>query len=282
MLLWSHLCHHGSRGVRTNAIGVSDDRRQHGTARAPVKADRVRDLAASPAVVTRSIDTSALTGPVSSRRALVAACVGNVVEWYDFAIFGALGVVLVEVFFPSEQGADLLLAAFAVYATAFLARPLGAVFAGRRGDVHGRQRVLGSVVLVMSVATAAIGVLPGEARIGVIAGVLVVVLRATQGLAAGGELGLAAVFIAEHASSRRRGLVASLHTATLALGVALGFGIGGLVLLATSEDDRTGWWRIAFLAALPLGLVGVYVRRRVADTPHFVHAEALRSHEAGA
>ncbi len=229
-------------------------------------------------MVTRSIDAGdgALAGSPASRRALLAACVGNVVEWYDFAIFGALGIVLVPVFFPSEQGADLLLAAFAVYATAFLARPLGAVFAGRRGDVHGRQRVLASVLLVMSLATAAIGVLPGQAAIGVTAGVLVVVLRATQGLAAGGELGLAAVFIAEHASSRRRGLVASLHTATLALGVALGFGVGGLVLLTATADDRTGWWRIAFLAALPLGLVGVYVRRRVADTPLFVQTDALR------
>jgi MFS transporter, MHS family, proline/betaine transporter len=227
-------------------------------------------------MVTGSIDTGEHATSAASRRALLAACVGNVVEWYDFAIFGALGVVLVPVFFPSEEGADLLLAAFAVYATAFLARPLGAVLAGRRGDVHGRQRALASVVLVMSVATAAIGLLPGHARIGVLAGVLLVVLRATQGLAAGGELGLAAVFMAEHAPRRRRGVIASWHTATLALGVGLGFGVGGLILWTTSGDDRGGWWRIAFLAALPLGLVGVYVRRRVTDTPLFVHADAER------
>jgi len=227
--------------------------------------------------VTGSTDTTALSTTLASRRALVAACVGNVVEWYDFAIFGALGVVLVRVFFPSDKGADLLLAAFAVYATAFLARPLGAVLAGRLGDVRGRKRVLASVVLVMSGATAAIGVLPGEAQIGVSAGVLLVVLRATQGLAAGGELGLAAVFMAEHAASRRRGLVASWHTATLALGVALGFAVGGLILWTTSGDDRAGWWRIAFLAALPLGLVGVYVRQRVSDTPLFMHTDAPRS-----
>ena len=221
-------------------------------------------------------DTTAVAMPVASRRALVAACVGNVVEWYDFAIFGALGVVLVQVFFPSEEGADLLLAAFAVYATAFLARPLGAVLIGRLGDVRGRKSLLASMVLAMSGATAAIGLLPGQARIGVSAGVLLVVLRATQGLAAGGELGLAAVFMAEHAPSRRRGLVASWHTATLALGVALGFGVGGLILWATSGGDQSGWWRIAFLAAFPLGLVGVYVRRRVADTPLFMHADAPR------
>ena len=212
----------------------------------------------------------------SSRRALMAACVGNVVEWYDFAIFGALGIVLVPVFFPSEAGVDLLLAAFAVYATAFLARPIGAVYAGRRGDARGRTGVLASVVLVMSGATAAIGLLPGEARIGVAAGVLVVLLRAAQGLAAGGELGLAAVFIAEHADRGRRGFVASWHTATLCLGIALGFGVGGLILWATSaEDGESGWWRLAFVLALPLGLIGVYVRRLV-DPPLFTASDTPR------
>jgi MHS family proline/betaine transporter-like MFS transporter len=191
------------------------------------------------------------------------------VEWYDFAIFGALGVVLVPAFFPSGDGASTLLAAFAVYATAFLARPLGAVFWGRRGDARGRQGVLASVVLTMTGATAAIGLAPSHARIGVLAGVVVVLLRVIQGLAAGGELGLAAVFIAEHAAIQRRGMVASWHTATLALGVGLGFGVGALVLALAPDDGRGGWWRIPFLVALPLGLAGFYVRRRVSETPSF-------------
>jgi MHS family proline/betaine transporter-like MFS transporter len=209
----------------------------------------------------------------------MAGCVGNVVEWYDFAIFGALGVVLVPVFFPAGDDSSVLLAAFAVYATAFVFRPLGAVLVGRRGDVLGRRTVLASVMIVMAVATASIGLLPGHARIGVAAGVAVVLLRATQGIAAGGELGLAAVFLAEHAPAGRRGFVASWHTATLALGVALGFGAGGLVLLAAPADDQATWWRVPFLAALPLGLVGIYVRRRVVDTPLFLGS---RTREPGA
>ena len=129
----------------------------------------------------------------------------------------------------------------------------------------------------MSVATAAIGLLPGHARIGVSAGVLLVVLRGDPGLAAGGELGLAAVFVARaRPEPQNRGAVGSWHTATLALGVGLGFGVGGLILWATSADEHPGWWRLAFLAALPLGLVGVYVRRRVADAPLFVRADAPR------
>jgi MFS transporter, MHS family, proline/betaine transporter len=201
------------------------------------------------------------------------------VEWYDFAIFGALGIVLVPVFFPSEDGSSVLLAAFAVFATAFVARPLGAVVAGRRGDRFGRRTVLASVVIVMAAATAAIGLLPGHARIGATAGVAVVLLRATQGLAAGGEVGLAAVFIAEHAAPGRRGFVASWHTATLALGVAFGFASGALVLLAAPVDEEATWWRIPFLVAVPLGLVGLYVRRRVIDTPAFVN---VRTSQPGA
>jgi len=220
-------------------------------------------------ITDNALDAETVVAPDTSRRALLAACEGNVVEWYDFAIFGALGVVLVQVFFPAEEGSDALLAAFAVFATAFLARPLGALVVGRRGDLAGRRTTLASVVIVMSLATAAIGLLPGHARIGVAAGVAVVALRAVQGGAAGGELGLAAVFIAEHAAEARRGAVASWHTATLALGVALGFAAAGTVLLVAPDDGESGWWRIPFLLALPLGLVGVYVRRVVAESPVF-------------
>ena len=208
--------------------------------------------------------------PVSSRQALRAACVGNAVEWYDFAIFGALGVVITPVFFPAEDSTSVLLAAFAVYATAFLVRPVGAVVFGRLGDARGRQAVLASVVLVMAGATAAVGLLPGHARIGALAGVAVVLLRMLQGLAAGGELGVAGVFIVEHAPPHRRGGVGSWHTATQALGVALGLGVAGLLTRFLPVAQHPGWWRIAFLLALPLGLVGFYLRRGAFESPHFV------------
>ena len=202
----------------------------------------------------------------------MAACVGNAVEWYDFAIYGALGVLVTRVFFDSQDTATLLLAVFAVYATAFLVRPLGAVVFGVMADARGRKPVLVGVVLLMSSATAAIGLVPGHLTIGVLAPCAILLLRATQGLAAGGELGLAAVFITESAPAGRRGAFAAWHTATLAIGVAAGLTVGGLLHLLPPAQLEAGWWRVAFLTALPLGTAGFYLRRRVEESPVFVEA----------
>ena len=192
-------------------------------------------------------------------------------EWYDFAIYGALGTVIVPVFFQTDG--DLLLAAFALYGTAFLVRPVGAVFFGRRADLRGRQWVLATVVALMTGATALVGVLPGYAAIGVAAPVVLVLLRSVQGLAAGGELGVAAVFLVEHATPGRRGLFGACHTASLALGLAAGLLVAGLVVRLPDDVLAGEGWRIAFLLALPLGLIGVYLRRRVLETPGFVRLE---------
>jgi MHS family proline/betaine transporter-like MFS transporter len=192
------------------------------------------------------------------------------VEWYDFAVYGALGTTIVPVFFPTEEETTILFAAFAVYGTAFLLRPLGALLFGRRGDMLGRRDVLVTVIVVMTGATAAVALLPGFAAIGLLAPTTLMLLRATQGMAAGGELGVAAVFMVEHAPSGRRGGFAAWHTATLALGVAAGLGVAGLIALLPDDALAAGWWRLAFLLALPLGLVGLYLRRRVPETPRFV------------
>lgn len=210
----------------------------------------------------------------SRRRALFAACIGNGVEWYDFAIYGALGTVIVPIFFPHND--HLLLSAFALYGTAFLVRPVGAVFFGRRGDSHGRQQVLVLVVALMTGATAVVGVLPGYAAIGIAAPLTLVALRVAQGLAAGGELGVAAVFLIEHAPPRRRGFFGAWHTATLAFGLASGLLVAGM-LARLPGDLSDGIWRVAFLIALPLGLVGVYLRRHVPETPRFVELQRSAS-----
>ncbi len=209
----------------------------------------------------------------SPRFTVTAACVGNAVEWYDFAIYGALGVVLTQLFLPVSDPNVVLLAVFALYATAFLVRPLGAVLFGRRADARGRRGVFAGVLLLMSLASAAVGLLPVYAAIGVVAPVLLLVLRAAQGLAAGGELGLAAVYIVESAPTGRRGALAAWHTATLALGLAAGMGVGGLVQLLPDDQVTAGWWRAPFLLALPLGLVGVVLRRRGSESPVFLGAE---------
>ncbi|HYI56393.1 MAG TPA: MFS transporter [Microlunatus sp.] len=222
-----------------------------------------------PAVVGRPV---ARTG---SQRAVVAACIGNAAEWYDFAVYGAMATVLGWVFFPVRDMGSALTAAFAAYGTALLVRPLGAVIFGRMGDRRGRRSVLVTVVLLMAGATGAVAFLPGYASIGLLAPLALMALRATQGLAAGGELGVAAVFILEHAPDTRRGQTGSWHIATMALGIAAGMFVAGLLSWRFGADGLVaGWWRVAFLLAIPLGVIGLLLRRRIADTDQFT---ALRS-----
>jgi MHS family proline/betaine transporter-like MFS transporter len=200
-----------------------------------------------------------------------ALCLGNAVEWYDFALYGAFATVIGPLFFPAEDHSTVMLAAFATYGTALLVRPIGALFFGRMADARGRRAVMVPVILVMTVATAAVGFLPSYAAIGVVAPVILILLRAVQGLAAGGELGVAGVFIVERAKSGHRGELASWHTSTLALGLGAGMALASLLFIVERLDPSVnGWWRLAFLLALPLGLVGVFVRRRVDETSQFL------------
>lgn len=209
----------------------------------------------------------------SSRRALVAAAVGNTAEWYDFAIYGALATVITPLFFPDHSSTSTLFAAFAIFGTAFISRPFGSLYFGRRADAVGRRAVMVTVIVTMSVATAAIGLLPTYAAIGVIAPLLLVLLRVTQGFAAGGELGVSSAFLVEHSAGRPRGTVAAWQTATLAAGVAFGFTVAAAIALAAPGEDLGGWWRVAFLVAVPLAGIGVYIRRRTVETPGYVQVQ---------
>lgn len=206
-----------------------------------------------------------------SRRAIAAACIGNAAEWYDFAVYGALATVVGFVFFPAKDWTTALSAAFAVYGTALIFRPLGALIFGRLADTRGRRSVLITVIFLMTGATAGVGLLPGYAAIGLLAPILLVILRAAQGVAAGGELGTAAVFMLEHGQGSQRGRAGSWQTATMAVGIGAGMAVAGMLAYLLGEDGRwSGWWRIAFLLALPLGLIGLHLRRRVGETRQFV------------
>jgi MFS transporter, MHS family, proline/betaine transporter len=206
----------------------------------------------------------------TARRDVAAACIGNAVEWYDYAIFGALVTISSTVYFPSHDPSTRLAAAFAVYGTAFLARPLGAVYFGRRADQRGRRWTLVVSVLLMTAATAGVGLLPGYAAIGVLAPITLLLLRVAQGFGAGGELGVAAAFIVEHAPSKRRGTYGAWHTATLIIGTAAGLAVGATVSSLVATDAVPHWsWRAAFLLSLPLGFIGLYLRRRVRETEAF-------------
>ena len=216
------------------------------------------------------------TAAEARRRALVAGCIGNLVEWYDFALYGAFATVLVAVFFPEADPVSGLLAAFAVFGVAFVARPAGALFFAHHGDRLGRRRALAASILLMAVATAAIGLLPGYGSIGWLAPALLVLLRAGQGAAVGGEYGGSAAFVVEYAPPDRRGWYGGWQWATIALGLAAG--IATAAALSATMDGSTlhSWgWRLAFLLALPLGLVGLWIRVRTEETPGFRAVQRL-------
>jgi MFS transporter, MHS family, proline/betaine transporter len=215
--------------------------------------------------------THARTTGRTTRHAVAAVALGNVVEWYDFAIYGAFATVLGATFFPVGDRTTQLLLAFAVYGTALLVRPLGAWVFGPFGDRRGRRAAMIIVIVLMALATAGVGLLPGYAAIGVVAPVVLMMLRAAQGLGAGGEIGVSSVFMFEQAPEHRRGTVASWQIATLALGIALGMTVGAaLSSVSDGAALRSGWWRLAFVLALPLGLVGWYVRSHVDETSQFL------------
>lgn len=215
--------------------------------------------------------TETTVPPNLLRRATIGATIGSVVEWFDIAVYAYLAAVIGSVFFSTQDPTVALLSSFAVFGAAFVVRPLGGIFFGGLGDRIGRQKTLAWVVLLVSGATLGIGLLPGYASIGVVAPVLLVLLRLLQGFSAGGEIGGASAFVAEYAPPRRRGYL----VAWVEMGCILGFLLGSVVVLllnlALTSDQIDSWgWRIPFLLAAPLGLVGLYIRSRLEETPEFV------------
>ncbi|MER6517090.1 glycine betaine/L-proline transporter ProP [Streptomyces sp. NPDC060334] len=224
-----------------------------------------------------------VTDEQAVKRAVKAASLGNAMEWFDFGIYSYLAVTLGHVFFPSGSDTTQLLSSFATFAVAFLVRPLGGMFFGPMGDRLGRKKVLALTMIMMAVGTFAIGLIPSHDTIGVGAPVLLIVFRMLQGFSTGGEYGGASTFIAEYAPDKRRGFFGSF----LEIGTLAGYvGAAGLVtaLYALLDDPQMdAWgWRIPFLVAGPLGLVGLYLRLRLDETPAFRKLEGgkVRATEA--
>ncbi len=213
-------------------------------------------------------------GESGLRRAVVAAAVGNGVEWFDFAVYGFLATYIGANFFPNEDPTVQLLSTFAVFAAAFFMRPLGGLVFGPLGDRIGRQKVLATVILIMSGSTFLIAFLPSFEQIGVLAPILLVVLRCLQGFSAGGEYGGGATFLAEYAPDGRRGFIVSFLVWSVIIGFLLGSATATALSSVLPEAAMNDWgWRIPFFLAGPLGLIGLYIRLRLEDTPDFRELE---------
>ncbi|MEU1981903.1 MFS transporter [Nocardia sp. NPDC019395] len=216
--------------------------------------------------------------PAMLRRAVIASCAGSFVEYYDFAVYAALTPAIASTFFSATDRVSGLLSTLGIFALAFLARPLGGLIWGRFGDKIGRQTTLVSVIVLMSVSTAAIGLLPGYETIGVLAPLLLVILRVLQGISAGGELPGATIFVAESAPNHRRGYFVSWIGVSITCATLAGLLTAALLAALLSTESLNSWgWRIPFLLALPLGLVGLYIRVKLDESPAF---ELARKAEA--
>ncbi|WP_443071309.1 glycine betaine/L-proline transporter ProP [Streptomyces sp. NBC_01465] len=211
-----------------------------------------------------------VTDPAMVNRAVKAAALGNAMEWFDFGVYSYIAVTLGHVFFPSADSTAQLLSTFGAFAAAFLVRPFGGMVFGPLGDRIGRQKVLAITMIMMAAGTFAIGLIPSYATIGVWAPVLLLAARLVQGFSTGGEYGSAATFVAEYAPDRKRGFLGSfLEFGTLA-GYIGGAGLVTLLTALLSTDALESWgWRIPFLIAGPMGLIGLYLRMRLEETPAF-------------
>ncbi|AJC58146.1 MFS transporter [Streptomyces sp. 769] len=220
-----------------------------------------------------------VTDEPTVRRAVKAAALGNAMEWFDFGIYSYLALTIGKVFFPGGSPTASLLSSFATFAVAFLVRPLGGAYFGPLGDRIGRKKVLALTMIMMALGTLGIGLIPSYASIGLWSPALLILFRLVQGFSTGGEYGGASTFIAEYAPDKKRGYFGSF----LEMGTLIGYtGAAGIVLLLNTTlgpDTMLAWgWRIPFLVAGPLGLVGLYLRLRLDETPAFQKLESTQTH----
>ncbi len=203
-------------------------------------------------------------------KVITASSVGTMIEWYDFYIFGSLAAIISTQFFPGSSPTAAFLKTLATFAVGFAVRPLGALVFGRIGDLTGRKFAFLATLLIMGGSTAAIGFLPGYARIGIAAPIILVLLRLLQGLALGGEYGGAAVYVAEHAPDGRRGFYTSFIQTTATLGLFLSLAVILIVRGIVGEEAFKIWgWRIPFVISLLLVGISYYIRIRLRESPLF-------------
>jgi metabolite-proton symporter len=208
-------------------------------------------------------------------RVIAASVVGTSLEWYDFFLYGtAAALVFGKLFFPEADALVGTLLAFATYAVGFVARPIGGVIAGHLGDRVGRKNVLVATLMIMGVATVAIGLLPTYGTIGAAAPILLVTLRFIQGLGLGGEWGGAVLMVSEHGDQERRGLYASWPQVGVPAGNLLAAGVLALLAGVQSESAFESWgWRIPFLLSALLVFAGLFIRLRIEESPMFKKVE---------
>ncbi|MDI2113197.1 glycine betaine/L-proline transporter ProP [Commensalibacter nepenthis] len=213
------------------------------------------------------------------KKAITAAALGNAMEWFDFGVYGFLAITLGKIFFPGANPSIQIIASLATFAVPFLVRPLGGIFFGILGDKYGRQKILSITIVIMSISTFAIGLIPGYNSIGILAPIFLLICKLAQGFSVGGEYSGAAIFVAEYAPDRKRGFLGSWLDFGSIAGFVLGAGVVVILSSIIGNDNLVSWgWRIPFFLALPLGFVGIYLRHQLEETPAFQkHIDTMES-----
>src|SRR5271156_6712469 len=224
---------------------------------------------------------AAFAPPVRPRstltRVIVAASLGNALEWFDFLVYGYFAVTISKVFFPSANETASLLATLGTFSVSFLVRPIGAILIGAYTDRAGRKAGLTLSILLMVVGTTMTALMPGYATIGLAAPILILVARLLQGFSVGGEFGSAVTFLAEQTASRK-GFVASWQWASTGITGALASAFGILLTSTLSPEQLVEWgWRVPFLFGILVGPIGLYIRRRLDETPEYVEIKPTRT-----
>jgi len=208
------------------------------------------------------------------RAAIVAGVIGNVLEWYDFAVYGFLVSTISQLFFPPGDPIVSILLTFAIFGVGFVMRPVGSILFGIYGDRHGRRKALSAVIFLMAFSTLAIGLLPTYSEVGVLAPLLLVITRLVQGLSAGGEWGGSTAYLVEFAKEGKRGFIGSWQQVSVGGGFLLGsLTAASLNALLTPADLLSWGWRVPFILGLLVGLLGAYLRWGLDDTPKFTEIE---------
>jgi MFS transporter, MHS family, proline/betaine transporter len=228
------------------------------------------------------LPAGAISGSVASQKPallrVISACIaGQIVEWYDYGLYGLLAAEIGKAFFSSGDPAAALLSAFAVFGVSFVVRPFGGVIMGRLGDLRGRKAVLVASLLLMTGSTAMVGLLPGTATAGIWAPILLVLARVLQGISAAGEAPAAITYVTEYVPQHRRGLFCGLLLSGNSAGFLLATAIIWLLRSLCTDQQFDAWaWRVPFLFALPLGLIGFYIRRRLDESNLYEHLRRNR------
>ena len=212
----------------------------------------------------------------SAARTALAGLIGNVLEWFDFAVYGYFATDIGRQFFPQSSPSAQQLLAFAVFALGFVTRPMGSLVLGVIGDRIGRRALLTFSIVLMGAATLAIGLLPTYAQIGLVAPIALVTLRLVQGFSLGAEFTGSMVYTTEMASPSRRGLIGSSSTVGASIGFILGSGSAWLVRALSSTDTIDWQWRIPFIASVVLCVGGWFLRRGLAESAEGIKAASTR------